>query len=520
MSLAGRIRIGDYVGRFFSLLLATIVLGGGCQTLSAADPIKLHPENPRYFLFRGKPTALVTATEHYGAIINRPFDYEKYLADHAAKGLNLTRTFLLFRELQTPYNPHSTCKPETADFIAPYSLAYPGEINLKKVHYDLDKWNPEYFTRLKRFLTLASQQGIVVELTLFSNTYADDVWLMNPLNSERNIQKVGKVSWPEYTTLRSAELVARQTAFAKKIVQETAGFDNVYYEICNEPAGGYAHGAKVPAAEVDKWLEYMNGVVRAEMQKLKKVHLIMGAESLHAAKPNISQKFADSYAGKTWDGIILHASDFDIWNGRMYKLGGFMNKDLKLAEVRDFFLAVSSQKKPMISDEDNVASAYTTPSGWTVSRKRAWTTLLSGGHYDVIDFSVQIFRPTGMTPGIRSQLGHLAKFMQTVDFIHAKPGAGWISGLPAHIVPSGMAVAGRDYVVYLADARELGDAHANEEIRTRVVLEVPAGDYSVSVMTPQTGVSSQTVTIKSNGKLSIQVPAFKEDIVVRAEKKK
>ena len=38
------------------------------------------------------------------------------------------------------------------------------------------KKNPEYFERLHGFLELASQKGVIVELTLFSNTYGDAVW--------------------------------------------------------------------------------------------------------------------------------------------------------------------------------------------------------------------------------------------------------------------------------------------------------------------------------------------------------
>jgi hypothetical protein len=30
-------------------------------------PIRLHPANPHYFLFRGKAVALITSGEHYGA---------------------------------------------------------------------------------------------------------------------------------------------------------------------------------------------------------------------------------------------------------------------------------------------------------------------------------------------------------------------------------------------------------------------------------------------------------------------
>ncbi len=56
-------------------------------------PIRVHPENPKVFEFRGKPLMLVTATEHYGAVMNRPFRFERYLADAADKWMTLTRLF-------------------------------------------------------------------------------------------------------------------------------------------------------------------------------------------------------------------------------------------------------------------------------------------------------------------------------------------------------------------------------------------------------------------------------------------
>jgi len=39
-------------------------------------PISLHPENPHYFSYKGKPTVLITSGEHYGAVMNRDFDYK------------------------------------------------------------------------------------------------------------------------------------------------------------------------------------------------------------------------------------------------------------------------------------------------------------------------------------------------------------------------------------------------------------------------------------------------------------
>jgi hypothetical protein len=43
------------------------------------EPIRWHPKNPHYFLFRGKPTVLTTGGEHYGSVLNGDFDYQKYL---------------------------------------------------------------------------------------------------------------------------------------------------------------------------------------------------------------------------------------------------------------------------------------------------------------------------------------------------------------------------------------------------------------------------------------------------------
>src|SRR5947207_7825376 len=66
-------------------------------TQSLSTPLAIHPDNPKYFLFRGKPLVLVAATEHYGSVINRRFDFSLYLREAAAKRQTVTRLFLLFR---------------------------------------------------------------------------------------------------------------------------------------------------------------------------------------------------------------------------------------------------------------------------------------------------------------------------------------------------------------------------------------------------------------------------------------
>src|SRR5436853_513273 len=69
------------------------VLALGRVASAQEKPLALHPDNPLYFLFRGKPAVLIGSTEHYGAVMNLDIDYVTYLDTLAKDGMNLTRTF-------------------------------------------------------------------------------------------------------------------------------------------------------------------------------------------------------------------------------------------------------------------------------------------------------------------------------------------------------------------------------------------------------------------------------------------
>jgi len=62
-----------------ALTFVLVVAASGVGAAAEPSPISLHPDNGHYFLFRGKPTVLVTSTEHYGAVLNGDFDYVPYL---------------------------------------------------------------------------------------------------------------------------------------------------------------------------------------------------------------------------------------------------------------------------------------------------------------------------------------------------------------------------------------------------------------------------------------------------------
>src|SRR5947199_6752301 len=124
-------------------------------------PFALHPENPHYFLFRGKPTVLITSGEHYGAVLNRDFDYVKYLDELNAHHLNLTRTFtgVYCEDARSFGITRNTLAPAEGKLVCPWARSdapgYAGGGN----KFDLSKWDPAYFARLKDFVGKAADRG-------------------------------------------------------------------------------------------------------------------------------------------------------------------------------------------------------------------------------------------------------------------------------------------------------------------------------------------------------------------------
>jgi hypothetical protein len=490
-----------------------------------SKPIRIHPENSKLFLFRERPLVLLTATEHYGAVMNRPFRFERYLDDAASLGITLTRLFTLFRELQSAINPYSTCKPETTDYIAPYERTGPDRALDKELRYDLDKPNEEFYERLHRFLSHASKKGIVVEIVLLSNTYNDDVWSLNPLNDSNNINGLEPIKWPEYMSLRHTDVFERQKAHVRRIVEETNRYDNVLYEVCNEPGGNFS-GESPTTGEVNEWLDMLIRVIRDTESRLPNRHLIAGQEAFSYAP--WEQPADRSFGEMDYDVVNMHPLPNTTFGGGAYHMGDFMSKQLKLRQVRDFGIATYGERKPLNQDEDNVASQYKDPDGWTIHRKRAWMTLMTGNHYDYIDFSILPRRETG-TPDsracIRSWMAHLSTFMHSLDPARSRPLPDLVKSVPPGALEACFGIVDECVAVYLADERELPaardlpsdeqpDPAAGTPIAGEIILDLPPGPFGVSVFDPKSGLYSPAVRVEGGAGAAVDVPAFVHDTVM------
>jgi hypothetical protein len=214
---------------------------------SPPAPIALHPENPRYFLFRGKPTILVTSAEHYGAVLNPDFPFKPYLDELRSRKFNYTRIFSgSYCEDPRSFNiRNNTLAPAPGRFLSPWARSEkPGYANGGN-KFDLSKWDAQYFQRLKQFLTEAGRRGIVVELSLFCPFYDDSMWNLSPLNARNNVNGVGTCGREEVYALKHPDLTGAQDALTRKLAEELSGFDNLFFEICNEP---YFGGVTLAAA--------------------------------------------------------------------------------------------------------------------------------------------------------------------------------------------------------------------------------------------------------------------------------
>ncbi len=492
----------------------------------ANPPVRLHPENPKIFEFRGKPLVLVTATEHYGAVLNRPFRFERYVADAADKSQTQTRLFLLFREFQSARNPYSTCKPESTDYIAPFQRTGPGRASDGLSKYDLARWNPEFFDRLHRFMALTSERGIVVEAVLLSNAYADEVWAVNPLNAANNVNDVEAIPWMDFVTRRHAGLFARQCAYVRKMVEELNHYDNVFFEVCNEPGGAVAAPGAPTVDEVNDWLCALARLIRETEAKLPCRHLLAGQEAFaysHALpdKGGVQQLSEKSFSDFPVEMVNMHPLPNMTYRGKVYDLGQFMSAELHLRELRRYCLDAYRERKPLNLDEDNSATRFRDENGWTIHRKRAWTALFCGAHYDMIDFSILPWLETG-TPDsqkfLRTWMRRLSEYVKSVDVVRARPLEHFLTTQPENTVGSVLAVEGEEYHIYLADGRELSDPRAGEPVAGEIGFRLPQGGYRATCISPATGESPTPAELRGGADATLPLRPFTHDVVVRIDR--
>jgi hypothetical protein len=470
-----------------------------CTVVASAAPIRLHPENPHYFLFRGKATALITSGEHYGAVLNSQFDYRKYLAALAADGLNYTRLFSgSYVEQPGAFGiARNDLAPATGQFLAPWARsAEPGYHNGGN-KFDLDRWNDAYFGRLKSFVAAAGERGIVVEMTLFSSQYQETNWAVSAFNRANNVNAADSIDFHKVNTLDNGNILGYQERLVRKIVRELNGFDNVIYEIQNEPWSDRTVTVdfinpylREPALSV-----YPNSIDLADAASVAwQARVASWITSEEAALPN-QHLIAQNYCNFRYPVRELVPGVSIVNFHYAYPEAATLNYGLGKLLAYD--------ETGFLGGED------------AVYRKQAWNFMLAGGGtFDNLDYSFTVGRedgtdtgpngPGGGSPALRRQLKVLSAFLHSLDLVSLRPDPQLVRSAPG-VYTQALSSPGKQYAVYFSGAGPC-----------RLELQLPVGSYIVEWIDTKTGATARREELDhAGGALTLSSPAFDQDIALR-----
>ncbi len=202
-------------------------------------PLRPHPRNPRYFQDAAGRAVYLTGSHHWDSLMDngeRPggFDFDGYLDRLESWGHNFIR---LWTHEAWTHELHPR----------PYLRTGPGAALDGGLRFDLSRFDPEYFDRLRRRVVRAGERGFHVSVMLFNGWSIHDngegnPWERHPFNRRNNVDGVdgdpdARGDGSDVHTLRVPAVTRLQEAYTAKVVEAVGDLDHVLWEISNESPG-------------------------------------------------------------------------------------------------------------------------------------------------------------------------------------------------------------------------------------------------------------------------------------------
>jgi hypothetical protein len=305
------------------------------------------------------------------------------------------------------------------------------------------------------------------------------MWVLSPLHPNNNVNGVGVglARTNVYTLDQHGGTLAIQERMVRKFVEELREFDNVYYEICNEP--------------------YFGGVTVAWQHHIAEV--VVDAQKGHPNPKLISRNVANGKARVTDPHPALSIYNFHY------------------ATPPDTVAMNWGINKVIGDNETGFKGTNDTP-----YRMEAWDFIIAGGGlFNHLDYSFvagyedgtfvySAKQPGGGNPGFRRQMRVLRDFINGFNFVRMKPDNSVIKGtLPKGSTARALVEPGKAYAIYLRS----GKGFSNLEV------DLPAGDYSAEWLSPLTGEIVKAEKFDHTGGVrKLAVPAFSEDLALRIKR--
>lgn len=247
------------------MVLANIVLVAACSSgveasgrAAATGPLRPSISNPRYFTDGSQKAIYLTGSHTWANLqdigtVDPPakFDYTAFVNFMEAHGHNFMR---MWAWEQAKWVSWATDDVYVEPL--PYVREGPGLALDNKPKFNLEKFNQEYFDRLRARVIEAGEHGIYVSIMLFEGWSIEkkgrvgNPWPGHPFNKSNNINGIdvdlngGNEGIELYNRNVDPRIVAaltRQEAYVKTVIDTVNDLDNVLYEIINE-----AHPNSIP----------------------------------------------------------------------------------------------------------------------------------------------------------------------------------------------------------------------------------------------------------------------------------
>jgi hypothetical protein len=463
-----------------------ILLANASRLLAFEQPIALHPENPHCFIWRGEPTLLITSGEHYGALMNLDFDYGRYFDELQRNKLNHTRTFSgVYRETAAAFGiTDNTLAPLPEKYVCPWARSDTPGYSDGGNKFDVGKWDQAYFDRLRDFMTQAQKRGIVVEMNLFCPMYEDAMWTACPMNPVNNVNNTPACPREEVYTLKHPQLLDVQLAVTRKIVQELREFDNLYYEVCNEP--------------------YFGGVTMEWQYRI--------VDEIVAVEKDFEQR---------------HLISLNIANGRQQ-----VENPHPAVSIFNFHYCVPPDTVAMNYGLNKVIGENET--GFrgkddALYRTEGWDFLIAGGSlYNNLDYSFTAKHPDGSfldyqspgggSPELRGQLRILRDFLYEFPFVAMKPDNSVIVRAAPELEARALVEPEKFYAIYLHAPlpKDFNPEILQKQLQVPLTLNLPRGRYQAHWVNTKTGAVDHSETFDhEGGEKQLASPEFVVDIALR-----
>ncbi len=212
---------------------------------AAKGPLRIHPKNPHYFTDGSGQAIYLTGSHTWNTLQDwgtndtiQPLDFKAFVQMLVAHHHNFTLIWMTelptFRRLPTT----ASDPPDFSVTPHPWQRTGPGNASDGKPKFDLTKYNPEYFDRLRTRVQQLNAAGIYAGVYLFSAE-----WLLRfrfpgdgyPLTGGNNVNGIDDGGGTKALTMTAPNsITAIQDAYVKKVIDTLNDLPNVLWIVSQE----------------------------------------------------------------------------------------------------------------------------------------------------------------------------------------------------------------------------------------------------------------------------------------------